>query len=52
MQALKFKKRVESGDFIPPEILKKLEERSKKSPEEVEALQREKKLEKSKQRLR
>lgn len=51
-KALKFKKRVESGDFIPPEILKKLEERSKKSPAELAALQKERKLEKSRQKLR
>jgi hypothetical protein len=43
---------VESGDFIHPEILRKLEESSKKSPQELEALRKERKLERSKRKLR
>ena len=33
-KALKFKKRVESGEFIPPEIKKKLEEKERMSEED------------------
>ena len=49
---MKFKKRVVSGDFIPPEIMKKLEEKARRTPLEQEAADREKRLEKSKQKLR
>ena len=45
-KALKFKKRVESGEFIPPEIKKKLEEKEKLSAEDRAVLDREKQLEK------
>jgi len=49
---LKFKKKVESGEFVPPEILKRLEERASKSPAEREAWDQDKKLERSKDKLR
>merc|ERR1712098_402961 len=51
-KALKFKKRVESGEFIPPEIKKKLEEKEKLSDEDKAVLDREKLLEKRKNKLR
>jgi len=51
-KALKFKKRVESGEFIPPEIKKKLEEKEKMSEEDKAVLNREKLLEKRKNKLR
>jgi len=51
-KALKFKKRVESGEFIPPEIKKKLEEKEKLSAEDRAVLDREKQLEKRKNKLR
>jgi len=51
-KALKFKKRVESGEFIPPEIKKKLEEKEKLSEEDRAVLNREKQLEKRKNKLR
>jgi len=51
-KALKFKKRVESGEFIPPEIKKKLEEKEKLSAEDRAVLDREKQLEKRKSKLR
>jgi len=51
-KALKFKKRVESGEFIPPEIKKKLEEKEKLSDEDRAVLNREKQLEKRKNKLR
>jgi len=51
-KALKFKKRVESGEFIPPEIKKKLEEKAKLSEEDKAVLDREKQLEKRKNKLR
>jgi len=51
-KALKFKKKVESGEFVPPEILKRLEERAQRSPEERERLDKERKLERSKDKLR
>ena len=49
---MKFKKKVESGEFVPPEILKRLEERALKSPQERESLDRARKLERSKDKLR
>ena len=45
-KALKFKKRVESGEFIPPEIKKKLEKKGKLTPEDQEKMMKEKSLEK------
>ena len=51
-KALKFKKKVESGEFVPPEIMKRLEERAQRSPEERERLDKERKLERSKDKLR
>ena len=45
-KALKFKKRVESGDFIPPEIKKKLEEKEKMTKDDRAKLDKEKLLEK------
>merc|ERR1719323_1487727 len=51
-KALKFKKRVESGEFIPPEIKKKLEEKGKLTPEDQEKMMKEKSLEKKKKKLR
>jgi len=51
-KALKFKKKVESGEFIPPEIKKKLEEKEKLSAEDKAVLEREKQLEKKKNKLR
>ena len=45
-KALKFKKRVESGEFVPPEIKKKLEEKEKLSEEDKALLERESLLEK------
>ena len=51
-KALKFKKRVESGEFIPPEIKKKLEEKERMSEEDKAVLARERQLERRKQKLR
>jgi len=51
-KALKFKKRVESGEFIPPEIKKKLEEKERMSEEDRAVLARERQLERRKQKLR
>jgi len=51
-KALKFKKRVESGDFVPPEIKKKLEEKEKLSADDKAKLDKEKHLEKRKSKLR
>jgi len=51
-KALKFKKRVESGEFVPPEIKKKLEEKEKLSEEDKALLERESLLEKRKTKLR
>ena len=45
-KALKFKKRVESGEFVPPEIKKKLEEKEKLSEEDKAILERESLMEK------
>jgi len=54
--ALKFKKQVENGDFIPPEIKKKLEEKQAitggLTKEEMEILTKEKQLENRKDKLR
>lgn len=51
-KALKFKKRVESGEFIPPEIKKKLEEKEKMSEEDKVMVSKERQLERRKQKLR
>jgi len=51
-KALKFKKRVESGEFIPPEIKKKLEEKERMSEEDKAGQARERQLERRKQKLR
>jgi len=51
-KALKFKKRVESGEFVPPEIKKKLEDKEKLSEEDKALLERESLLEKRKTKLR
>ena len=45
-KALKFKRRVESGEFVPPEIKKKLEEREAMSEEDKAVQGKEKLLEK------
>ena len=45
-KALKFKRRVESGEFVPPEIKKKMEEKEAMSEEDKAILGREKMLEK------
>jgi len=51
-KALKFKKKVENGEFVPPEIKKRLEERASKTPEERERIDKERKLERSREKLR
>jgi len=51
-KALKFKKRIESGELVPPEIKKKLEERAQLSPEEREQIDSDRKLKKKKEKLR
>jgi hypothetical protein len=51
-KALKFKKRIESGEVVPPEIQKKLEERAKLTQEERERIDNERKLIRSKEKLR
>ena len=51
-KALKFKKRVESGEFIPPEIKKKLEEKERMSEEDKLMVSKERQLERRKQKLR
>jgi len=51
-KALKFKKRVESGEFIPPEIKKKLEEKERMSEEDKVMVAKERQLERRKQKLR
>jgi len=51
-KALKFKKRVESGEFIPPEIKKKLEEKERMSEEDKLMVAKERQLERRKQKLR
>ena len=45
-KALKFKRRVESGEFVPPEIKKKMEEKEAMSEDDKAILGREKMLEK------
>merc|ERR1711874_667383 len=51
-KALKFKKRVESGEFIPPEIKKKMEEKEELSADDKALQSTEKLLEKRKTKLR
>ncbi len=40
--ALKFKEKVESGEFIPDEVRRKIEEKTQRTPEEEEILRKEK----------
>eukprot|EP00088_Acartia_fossae_P008305 TRINITY_DN1395_c0_g1_i7.p1 TRINITY_DN1395_c0_g1~~TRINITY_DN1395_c0_g1_i7.p1 ORF type:complete len:465 (+),score=147.97 TRINITY_DN1395_c0_g1_i7:47-1441(+) len=51
-KALKFKKRIENGEFVPGEIKKKLEQLAKLTPEEREQMDRERRLKKSQEKLR
>jgi len=51
-KALKFKKRIESGELMPPEIKKRLEERAQLTPEEREQIDAERKTNKKKEKLR
>jgi len=51
-KALKFKRRVESGEFVPPEIKKKMEEKEAMSEDDKAILGREKMLEKRKTKLK
>lgn len=50
--ALKFKESVESGQFIPEEIRKKLEQKSNRTPQEEEILQKEKQMQSRKEKVR
>merc|ERR550519_555290 len=50
--AIKFKNKVESGEFIPPEIRKRLEEKGALTPEDQETLRKNKVMEKRKDKLR
>jgi len=50
--ALKFKQTVESGEFIPEEIRKKLEEKAVRTPKEEEILKKEKVLACRKEKVR
>lgn len=50
--ALKFKETVESGQFLPPEIRQKLEEKIYRTPQEEEILQKEKLLQSRKEKTR
>merc|ERR1719490_498596 len=49
--ALKFKESVESGHFIPEEIRKKLEQKSNRTPQEEEILQKEKQMQSRKEEI-
>jgi len=49
--ALKFKESVESGQFIPEEIKKKLEQKSNRTPQEEEILQKEKQMQSRKEKV-
>jgi len=51
-KALKFKKRIESGEVVPPEIQNKLQERAKLTQEERDIIDNERKLRRSKEKLR
>ena len=42
--ALKFKNKVESGEFIPAEIIKKIEQKVNRTPEEEEILIKQKQM--------
>eukprot|EP00095_Tigriopus_kingsejongensis_P002731 maker-scaffold226_size249562-snap-gene-1.18 protein:Tk02731 transcript:maker-scaffold226_size249562-snap-gene-1.18-mRNA-1 annotation:"PREDICTED: hypothetical protein LOC100741236" len=50
--ALKFKEKVESGQFIPDEIRKKLEQKLNRSPEEEEILKKERELGNKKEKIK
>jgi len=50
--ALKFKESVESGQFIPEEIKKKLEQKINRTPQEEEILQKEKQMQSRKEKVR
>lgn len=50
--ALKFKESVESGQFIPEEIRKKLEQKINRTPQEEEILQKEKQMQSRKEKVR
>jgi len=50
--ALKFKQSVESGEFIPEDIKKKLEEKTNRTPQEQEVLNKEKTLAARKEKVR
>jgi len=50
--ALKFKESVESGQFIPEEIRKKLEQKVNRTPQEEEILQKEKQMQSRKEKVR
>jgi len=50
--ALKFKESVESGQFIPEEIRKKLEQKVNRTPQEEEILQKEKQMQSRKEKIR
>ena len=49
--ALKFKESVESGQFIPEEIRKKLEQKINRTPQEEEILQKEKQMQSRKEKV-
>ena len=49
--ALKFKESVESGQFIPEEIRKKLEQKVNRTPQEEEILQKEKQMQSRKEKV-
>lgn len=49
--ALKFKDKVESGQFIPDEIRKKLEQKLNRTPEEEEILRKERELSNKKEKV-
>ena len=50
--ALKFKTSVESGEFIPEEIAKKIAEKAQRTPKEEEILKKEKVLSVRKEKVR
>ncbi|XP_059093982.1 PC4 and SFRS1-interacting protein-like [Tigriopus californicus] len=50
--ALKFKDKVESGQFIPDEIRKKLEQKLNRTPEEEEILRKERELSNKKEKIK
>ena len=50
--ALKFKTSVESGEYVPEEIRKKIEEKAQRTPKEEEILKKEKVLSVRKEKVR